>query len=85
MTQQTKQLFLFTTTGCHLCELAIEQLEPLLEPLALSLVEVEIADNEAYLEAYGTRIPVIRLDNREEDLGWPFDTQLAYEFLKSKI
>ncbi len=77
------QLFLYSTVGCHLCELAKEQLEPLLEPLNLKLVEVDIAEqgNDELLEAYGVRIPVIKLEGQINDLGWPFDTQMAYTFL----
>lgn len=76
-------IIVYSTLGCHLCELAKEQIEPLLEPLQLKLIEVDIADkgNEHLLEKYGVRIPVITVENTMTDLGWPFDTQMAYEFL----
>ena len=76
-----KKLFLYTTKGCHLCELAKEQIYPLLENFTLQMVEVDIADDEALLEKYGVRIPVIKLDMIEEDLGWPFDSQDVRQFL----
>jgi hypothetical protein len=76
-----QQLTLYSTLGCHLCELAKEQLEPLLTPLALRLVEVDIADDDILLEKYGVRIPVIQLADSDQELGWPFDTQQAYSFL----
>jgi hypothetical protein len=76
-----QQLILYSTLGCHLCELAKEQIEPLLVPLALRLVEIDIADDDILLEKYGVRIPVIQLANSDKELGWPFDTQQAYDFL----
>ncbi len=78
-----QKLFLYHTLGCHLCELAKEQIEPLLVPCQLKLVEVDIADDDSLMEKYGVRIPVIRLENHTLELGWPFDTAGAYEFLQS--
>jgi hypothetical protein len=86
-----KSLILYHTLGCHLCDLAKEQIEPLLDVCDLRLVEIDIADDETLLQRYGVRIPVIRLaieaDNDEKgaekgaDLGWPFDTQAVYRWL----
>ncbi len=78
-----KQLILYSTTGCHLCELAKEQVSPLLEQFSLELVEVDIADqgNEILLEKYGVRIPVIRLEGHMSDLSWPFDVYNVTQFL----
>lgn len=78
-----KELFLYSTVGCHLCELAKEQLSPLFDHFPLLLVEIDIADDEKLLEKYGVRIPVIRLADTEKELGWPFDTQQVYEYLLS--
>ncbi|ODS23785.1 glutaredoxin [Candidatus Endobugula sertula] len=76
-----QSLILYSTLGCHLCELAKEQLTPLLEEFSLCLVEVDIADDEALLKKYGVRIPVIKCKKNEQELGWPFDTKTAYQFL----
>ena len=59
---------LLTTLGCHLCEQAealLRQAAPLAE-----IVKVDIAEDDALIEAYGERIPVLRYAGRE--LGWPF-------------
>ncbi|MGS2718731.1 glutaredoxin family protein [Eionea flava] len=83
-----KTIILYSTLGCHLCELAKEQLAPLLEECSLSLQEIDIADHansEQLLCLYGVRIPVIQLANGDDslpsneqlDLGWPFDTNIA--------
>jgi hypothetical protein len=81
------RLILYHTLGCHLCELAKEEVEPLLSVCKLQLVEIDIADDDILLQRYGVRIPVIRLyvdvnSNKEgDDLGWPFDTEGVYQWL----
>ncbi|MFG6158045.1 glutaredoxin family protein [Halomonas sp. 1390] len=52
------RLRLYTTLGCHLCE----QLEALLATLCAEpyrLERVEISDDDALVERYGVRIPVL--------------------------
>ncbi|TFY95279.1 glutaredoxin family protein [Pseudomonas nabeulensis] len=71
---------LFTTLGCHLCELAEEEIMPLVEH-GLLVELVDIADSEALFEAYGLRIPVLRRVDTGAELGWPFDTEQAVSFL----
>jgi len=73
-----RQLVLYTTAGCHLCEHA----EAILEAAACDYSPVEIADDLSLMERYGVRIPIVR-DEKGRELGWPFDgTQLA-SFLAS--
>lgn len=73
-----RQLVLYTTAGCHLCEHA----EAILDVAACNYSPVDIADDLSLMERYGVRIPVVR-DEKGRELGWPFDgTQLA-SFLAS--
>ena len=59
---------LFSTSACHLCELA----QALLDQAGVRYEVVDIADSDDLFERYGVRIPVLRAaDGRE--LGWPFD------------
>lgn len=61
---------LYTTSGCHLCERAeILIREATGRPVRLR----EIADDEALLERYGVRIPVLRRLETGAELDWPFD------------
>jgi hypothetical protein len=71
---------LFTTLGCHLCELAEEEIMPLVEH-GLLVELVDIADSQALFEAYGLRIPVLRRVDTGAELGWPFDTEQVVSFL----
>lgn len=71
---------LYSTLGCHLCELAEQQLLPLLSEMALQIEWVDIAENSDWLARYALQIPVlVRLDNQQE-LCWPFDTEQARSF-----
>ena len=68
-----RQLILYTTSGCHLCEHA----EAILDELACDYSAVDIADDLTLMERYGVRIPVVQ-DDKGRELGWPLDgTQLS--------
>ncbi len=86
-----KTLLLYTTAGCHLCEQAEALLLPVLDylkanfPEGVSLKPVEISESEALVERYGIRIPVIRVEGQEEELGWPFDQAIAFAYLQGAL
>jgi len=61
-------LILYTTSGCHLCELA----EEILYAQNLRFTPVDIADDIELIQRYGVKIPVIA-DQQGRELGWPFD------------
>lgn len=71
---------LFTTLGCHLCELAEEEIMPLVEH-GWMVELVDIADSEALFEAYGLTIPVLRRVDTGAELAWPFDKEQVVSFL----
>jgi len=72
------QIELLGTTGCHLCEVAEKIAKQIVPVLGYTLVYVDIASDDALIEKYGVRIPVLRSANQNE-LGWPFDeTQLIH-------
>jgi len=76
-----KSVLLYTTLGCHLCEVAKEVAWPVLRALNLALVEVDIIDSEDLMERYALRIPVLKIEGVEGDLGWPFDARALEEYL----
>ena len=63
-------LILYQRDDCHLCDLALEMLAAARVPDFESV----FIDNEDALEArYGLRVPVLRDDQRDVELEWPFD------------
>jgi glutaredoxin len=74
-------LIFYTTAGCHLCEQAEELLRVLIEQKAIAVETVDIATEEALVERYGIRIPVVLNVASQQDIGWPF----GYEDLLSLI
>lgn len=71
-------LTLHGTLGCHLCEqaetiiLQVFDANPGLETV-LAVALQDIAEDDALIEAYGLRIPVLESDVGLEPLCWPFD------------
>lgn len=53
----------FSRPGCHLCELLLEQLAPLVRGRACIDI-IDIDPDVRLREAYGTRIPVVEIDGR---------------------
>ncbi len=71
------KLLLYATKSCHLCEAA----QTLLRAAGAAAEYVDIAQDEALLERYGMRIPVLcRVDSGAE-LDWPFDAAALARFL----
>ena len=83
----TTSLIFYTTVGCHLCE----QAEHLLDQLAqlqgsenpLHFVPLDISTDEALVELYGIRIPVVKNEVTQKEIGWPFELGDLIELLDS--
>jgi glutaredoxin len=76
---------LYSTPGCHLCEMAKDIIFPLLDHYALYLEEIDIAESDELIERYGVRIPVLKFPDRADDLGWPFDAAQIQSFLDKTV
>jgi hypothetical protein len=69
----TGKYTLFGTSACHLCELAEGMLEALcLQCPGLLYQKVDISNSDELFARYGVRIPVLRDDAGDRELGWPF-------------
>ncbi|MFV0575347.1 MAG: glutaredoxin family protein [Vibrio sp.] len=81
----TKPLILFSTQGCHLCEMAFSQIESL---NLSSLVEVvDIAFDDELFSRYGVTIPVlaiIKQDELEQD-SKGFKANVSHEALQVEL
>jgi len=70
------QVVLYSTDGCHLCELAQAQLDMSNTHYKI----VDIIDDVDLVNRYGTRIPVV-LNKDNKELGWPFELAQLQQFL----
>ena len=64
-------LILLGTQGCHLCDKAETLLRQASSARALAWTYQDIALDEALVDKYGQRIPVLLLPDGRE-LNWPF-------------
>lgn len=73
-----KQVLLYSRSGCHLCEVALETLEKLQKELIDQQpfeIEVVLIDGQPELEAkYGEEIPVTVIDGKVHDF-WRVDPE----------
>ena len=69
--EMTKQLYLYSTSHCHLCELAHALILQAADSSNIKLIE--IADDKALLAEYGLRIPVLSRIDTNAELNWPFN------------
>ena len=69
--KMTKQLYLYSTSHCHLCELAYALILQVADPSNVNIIE--IADDKVLLENYGLRIPVLKRVDTNAELNWPFN------------
>ncbi|OUR73983.1 hypothetical protein A9Q92_05075 [Methylophaga sp. 42_8_T64] len=66
------QIILYTTAGCHLCDLANDLLMQIKQQQTVSVAYVEIGDDDQLVALYGTTIPVLEFSNGSQ-LNWPFE------------
>jgi glutaredoxin-like protein DUF836 len=64
-------VILYTTAGCHLCELAEDLLLQANLSSPLTINYTEIGDDDKLVEKYGTTIPIVEFTNGHQ-LNWPF-------------
>lgn len=80
-----REILLYTTAGCHLCEQAEVMLHSIAELNGLSWRPVDIADDAALVERFGVRIPVIQVAGATADLGWPFSPEQLVAYLEANF
>ena len=67
-----KTVTVYSRTGCHLCENAIQQIKSVKSDLDFKL-EIKLIDNDPQLEKmYGEQVPVILIDHQPHDY-WRVD------------
>jgi len=69
---QMKKVTVYSRTGCHLCEIAIDQINSVKTDKNF-ILEVKLIDNNNDLEKeYGEQVPVILIDEKIHDY-WRVD------------
>lgn len=74
-----RQLILYSTAHCSLCEKALDLLLSLPNLAGTQLNVVDIANDDELMQQYAERIPVLRLGDRE--LNAPFDGAMVGRFI----
>ncbi len=72
-----QKIIFFTTFGCHLCEKVEQMFSQYFHEnngaINFELVVCDIIDDEGNLEKYRTKIPVLKNENLDQEIEWPFD------------
>lgn len=77
--------YLYTSLGCHLCEMAEQLLQEVMQEDFAKVMLVEISDSDDLLASYGLRIPVLAANSRSGEwceLGWPFGGRELEDFFR---
>lgn len=59
-----RELVVYSRRGCHLCEIMLEQLEPLCRGRAIIKVR-DVDTNSEWATVYGEKVPVLSCDGNE--------------------
>jgi glutaredoxin len=77
-----KTVTIYSRTGCHLCEVAINQIESVKSKITFDL-EIKLIDDNPELEkAYGEQVPVILIDQQPHDY-WRVDVDRFTQAIKN--
>ncbi len=77
-----KKVKIYSRTGCHLCEIAIDRITSIKEELNFNL-EVELIDSSIELQQeYGEQVPVILIDDKVHDY-WRVDLDRFTKAIKN--
>jgi len=68
----TAAISVYSRIGCHLCEIAIEQLESMRVELGFTIEIIYIDDDFELEKLYGEQIPVIHINGEHHDF-WRVD------------
>ncbi len=79
------QLNLYSTSHCHLCELAEKLLKNLVDRYAFNWETIEIVEDETLLSRYAILIPVIAEPNSGIEISWPFNADDIVEKFTLKL
>jgi glutaredoxin len=72
-------LHFYTTSACHLCDAASAMLSEIKKPV--KVIVIDIVDDDTLINQYGTCIPVLKRDDTQLELNWPFSLNDLQKFI----
>jgi hypothetical protein len=82
MSNQIKiSLQLYSTLHCHLCEQAQNLLQQVEKEQSIIWQFIDIAEDDKLLLKYETKIPVLKREDNNTELLWPFTHQEIKTFI----
>jgi glutaredoxin len=77
-----KKVTVYSRSGCHLCEIAIDRINSTMDELKFEL-DIKLIDNDIKLqEEYGEQVPVILIEGKVHDY-WRVDLERFTKAVKS--
>ena len=77
-------LTLYSTEGCHLCELAFHLLTQDLRVPGTQIHVVDIATDDQLIDRFGVLIPVLENPITGDQLFWPFSAEDVSRYLETQ-
>ncbi|NDI11624.1 MAG: glutaredoxin family protein [Actinobacteria bacterium] len=77
-----KKVTVYSRSGCHLCEIAIDRIKSTMDELKFEL-DIKLIDNDVKLqEEYGEQVPVILIEGKVHDY-WRVDLERFTKAVKA--
>jgi glutaredoxin len=77
-----KKVTVYSRSGCHLCEIAIDRIKSTMDELKFEL-DIKLIDNDIKLqEEYGEQVPVILIEGKVHDY-WRVDLERFTKAVKA--
>ena len=77
-----KKVTVYSRSGCHLCEIAIDRIKSTMDELKFEL-DIKLIDDDLKLqEEYGEQVPVILIEDKVHDY-WRVDLERFTKAVKS--
>jgi glutaredoxin len=77
-----KKVTVYSRSGCHLCEIAIDRIKSIMDELKFEL-DIKLIDDDLKLqEEYGEQVPVILIEDKVHDY-WRVDLERFTKAIKA--
>ena len=76
------KVFFYTGPHCSLCDLADVELQKTSVFSSLLVEKINVRDSTDLYHNYGARIPVLKREDTDKEIGWPFTSADLEAFLQ---